>query len=298
MAASTCIKELIMPPKGEHVDEDELLNKIKQDIPKTGFVTEMLVTAVFKVAGWGAVDHAYYMDRDENKGREIDIVAVRMIEKESETRKIALTLALSIEVKKVASKPWVVFTSPRLDNENIHDLFATSLIRLNIQEIWFHELYGNHRITNSGVLGRVAYQAFQNKKPPTGDSSKDEGYSLQTFGALVSCFKASDQLTALIRQGEQAPLRDTTNRKTYGIGIVHGLIVLDGKLFTAHVHSRTRIDVEEAHHVPYIFNYASKEYGHRRMLIDIVTIDGLPNYVREYDKWLDERAEFCLSQLS
>src|SRR5215208_6543520 len=106
----------------------------------------MLVAAAFKAAGWGAADHTYYMDRDENKGREIDLVAFRRVEKQSEARKIALTLALSVEVKKVTSKPWVVFTSPRLDNDRIHELFSTSLVRLNIQEIWFHELYGNHRL--------------------------------------------------------------------------------------------------------------------------------------------------------
>jgi hypothetical protein len=49
--------------------------------------------------------------------------------------------------------------------------------------------------------------------------------------------------------------------------------------------------------VQYIFNYASKEYVGRRMLVDIVTVEGLPSYISRYDKWLSERGEFCLSQL-
>lgn len=253
--------------------DNELLDKVRKDIPQTGFVTEMLVTAMFRAGGWIAVDHTYYVDKDENKGREIDVVAVKAVDVESEKRKISLTLALAVEIKKVSSKPWVVFTSSRAATENIHDFFATLLVRLNNQEIWFHELYNNHPIKDSAALGRVAYQAFQNKKPPTSDTAKDEGYSLQTFGAFVSCFKASDQLIGLIRQGENAPLRDnTTNRKTYGVGIVHGLIVIDGKLFTANVQDRHNIDVQESECVPYIFNYASKEYGNRRMLIDVVTV--------------------------
>jgi hypothetical protein len=68
--------------------EDDLLKKVKDDIPKTGFVTEMLVTGAFRTAGWIAVDHTYYMDRDENKGREIDIVVVKNVEKESKSRKL------------------------------------------------------------------------------------------------------------------------------------------------------------------------------------------------------------------
>jgi hypothetical protein len=177
-------------------------------------------------------------------------------------------------------------------------LFATSLIRLNIQENWFHELYRNHPVMSSPAFGRVAYQAFQNKNPPTTESGKDEGYSLQTFAAFVSCFKASDQLTSLIRQAEQAPLRDNANRKTYGVGVVHGLIVIDGKLFTANVQDRHNIKVQESEYVPYIFNYASKEYGNHRMLIDVVTVEGVPNYIGRYDKWLSDGAQFCLSQLS
>ena len=34
------------------------------------------------------------------------------------------------------------------------------------------------------------------------------------------------------------------------------------------------------------------------MLIDIVTIDGLPEYIRQYNDVAFERANFCLSQLS
>jgi hypothetical protein len=39
----------------------KLLDKIKEDIPKTGFVTEMVATAMLKDGGWVAVDHTYYM---------------------------------------------------------------------------------------------------------------------------------------------------------------------------------------------------------------------------------------------
>jgi hypothetical protein len=106
---------------------DKLLDKLKEDIPKTGFVTEMLVTAMLREGGWIAADHTYYMDRDENKGREIDVVAIKTNDVENEKRKITLTLALAVEIKKVTSKPWVIFTLPKAVGENIHDLFGSSL---------------------------------------------------------------------------------------------------------------------------------------------------------------------------
>jgi hypothetical protein len=79
-------------------------------------------------------------------------------------------------------------------------------------------------------------------------------------------------------------------RVGYGVGIVHGLIVIDGKLFTAEVRDRSNIEVQESQCVPYIFNYASKEYGYRKILIDVVTIEGLPDYIRRYDKWRSQNA--------
>jgi hypothetical protein len=37
--------------------DNELLDKVKKDIPQTGFVTEMLVTAMLKAGGWIAADN-------------------------------------------------------------------------------------------------------------------------------------------------------------------------------------------------------------------------------------------------
>ena len=61
------------------MSNSELLDKIKKDIPQTGFVTEMLVTAMLKAAGWNAADHTYYLDKDEKKGHEIDVVAFKTL---------------------------------------------------------------------------------------------------------------------------------------------------------------------------------------------------------------------------
>ena len=187
------------------MSQNELLDKIKKDIPKTGFVTEMLVTAMLRSAGWSAADHAYYMDRDENKGREIDVVAVKQTEAKTEKRKITLTLALAIEIKKVTSKPWIVFTSPKAATENVHELFATTLVRLNIQEIWFHDLYNNHAIANELPFGRVSYQAFQNKKRRLETLRKMKVIVFKLLGSVSIVFKASDQLTTSFGKESKLP---------------------------------------------------------------------------------------------
>lgn len=291
-------KKLRVPQPEADQPKKDLIDSVREDIPKTGFVSEMLVTAVLAKAGWTALDHAFYMDKDESKGREIDTVAIKAAEAATDRKKVVVTLALAVEVKKAESKPWVLFTSPFTDRDNVETLFDTSLLRMNLQEIWFRDLYSNHPVTKCGRFGRIAYQAFRNKKAE--NVAKDEGYSNDTFAALASCFKASKELAGYIKQGEQQPLRDQASTlKTYGVGIVHGLVVVDGRLFEAKVRDRQDMDVSEVHWLPHLFNYASKEYGGaHRFLVDVVTLQYLPIYLETYSGWLEERARFCLEELA
>lgn len=197
-----------------------------------------------------------------------------------------------------------MFTSPLTQYEEIETLFDTSLIRLHIQEIWFKQLYANHPVKSSERFGRVSYQAYQKQlqdgvTPKKGNDKHPEDRGIApNFSAFVSSFKAAADITAFFRQRNAANLRDDKNLRTYEIGIVHGLIVVDGKLFEARVSDAAELEITPASHVPYVFNYNSKEYGARRLLIDIVTLSELPNYLSTRQDWIRERAGFCLKELS
>ena len=54
---------------------DDEIKSLHRDISKTGYVSEMVVARVFGAAGWQVYDHLYYLDKEENKGREIDMIA-------------------------------------------------------------------------------------------------------------------------------------------------------------------------------------------------------------------------------
>ncbi len=47
-----------------------------------------------------------------------------------------------------------------------------------------------------------------------------------------------------------------------------------------------------------VYNYASEKYGYRKLLIDIVTLGKLQDYISGYERWAQERAQWCLEQLS
>ena len=111
---------------------------INEDILKTGFVSEMVVTAMLRNSGWVTFDHSYYVDKDENKGREIDAIAIKFAEAQGAKRKAGVRLVLSVEIKKSFHKPLVIFTAPRAQTEHLDGFFDTNLIHMSNQEIWFN----------------------------------------------------------------------------------------------------------------------------------------------------------------
>jgi len=52
-------------------------NLIKYIKEKTGYLEELEVANIFSKAGWGIRHSNYYLDKDEEKGREIDIFAYK-----------------------------------------------------------------------------------------------------------------------------------------------------------------------------------------------------------------------------
>jgi hypothetical protein len=283
---------------------DDEIQSLRNDIAKSGYVAEMIATSIFSNAGWQVYDHLYFLDKEENKGREIDLSAVYGHKDTNSRQSVTVKVGLSIEVKTAASKPWVIFTSPlNPPLEVVESLFDTSLIRLHLQEIWFNRLYENHPVTQCERFGRVSYQSFRrrpkdNPKSGTMERRSDDRSVAPNFSAFVSSFKAASEITDFFRQGNNQPLRDEKQLRTYEVGVVHGLVILDGNLYDASVNNDRSFEITKAAHVPYVFNYNSKEYGSRRLLIDVVTLEHLSTYLNNYEKWIVERASYCLKELS
>lgn len=278
-----------------------LEERIAKDVEKTGFPTEILATGLLQTAGWTTLDHAYYIDKDENKGREIDIFAIREFREESNNKEVALSLGLSVEVKKSSDKPWVIVCSKAATGEKLHDAIDTKLARMHGQEIWFHELYASHPVTQFARVGRVPYQAFLKNSDQAEDeeSKRTKGrYSPQPFSAFVSCFKASMEISNHFQAQNNQALRTENGKKSYFVGVTHGLVILNGKLFEARVGREGKVTATEKRHIPYIFNYASEKYLYRKLLIDVVTIDALEDYISSYERWAKTAAKFCLTALS
>jgi len=91
--------------------KNELLKYIKE---KTGYLEELKVGNIFSEAGWDVRHSNYYLDRGEEKGREIDVYAGKnIIFKDSLGKDIYIGLNLVCEVKKSIKKSWVIFSTKK-----------------------------------------------------------------------------------------------------------------------------------------------------------------------------------------
>lgn len=287
--------------------------KILSGVNKTGFPLEMKVSAIFKKSNWVVLDHMYYLDKDMNVGREIDFFVANNYEKEDDKRRLRVNIGLAAEVKKSRSRAWVVLKNERSSAEGLDTFFHTTLARMHYQTIWFNSIYADHPLSLETKFGRTAFHIHpendpaesQGEEPPsTGkkDSpSRSKNENAETvFAALISAFKASAEMNRYHQQIGSQNLRESGidgEKKTYIVGISHGLIVFDGNLFSGEVDEYGEVTLERAAHIPYIFNYLSDKYEYKKLLIDIVHIDHLRSYIDRYDIWGNAKAAACFSEL-
>ncbi|BBI33457.1 hypothetical protein KCTCHS21_28560 [Cohnella abietis] len=61
---------------------------------------------------------------------------------------------------------------------------------------------------------------------------------------------------------------------------------MSGKLFEAYLNSDNEIEINPSNHIVYNLNYASPSYNRKSYLVDIVTVEGLEEYINSHERWL------------
>ena len=230
---------------------DSLEARILQEIHKTGFPLELRVSDCLNSRGYYVANNLYYVDQDEQKGREADIRALyNQFFKVQNTDHCARNCIL-IECKKSSDKPWVIFTSPEASYDpSIFDVETRGLlIDPNWSDANFSEaLEKIHPFYKYKRRGRSYFEAFKNTE--AGDT---------IFKALTTAVKA----TISMRDGKfGAQVRD--------LCFYYPLIVFEGKLFEAYLEDG-KITVSESEAIMVTFSYQSASYKSESFIVPIVT---------------------------
>lgn len=240
-----------------------LKEKILGEIHKTGFPLELRISQVLRNNEYLVANNLYYIDRDEGKGREIDLRALKNFRFEKHDIEYFVRHYLFIECKKSIDKPWVILSSPITEYDmNVFEIddrgFSESGKASRI--IFDEKVEEIHPFKLCSRRGRSYFEAFRSSE-----------IGEQIFKALTTSVKA------LIATRDTRP-DDWHN----DICFYYPLIVLEGKLFEAY-YEHNDVCVAEAEIVIVSFFYESLKYQRQTFAVPIVTETALPNFVSKLD---------------
>ena len=256
------------PPDLERKD---LRKKIVEEVQKTGFPLELRTAAHLRTNGYYVAHSVYFIDKDEEKGREIDIRGLKNVFFKRDEREYVVRHVLTIECKKSVSRPWVFFCSqPVSYDQDVNDLQAAGF-----KDRWFRGGYRQwntferlHPWFSRDLRGRAFFEAF---------SSGPES-NATIVKALLGSVKA---LLAIKESGFGA----RSSEKLPTIGFYYPIVVLEGELYAAKLVNGDLL-VEEIDSVPVSINYRSPSYPEEERFTVLVTKESaFSREIRALDDW-------------
>lgn len=247
---------------------DNLEKKIIEEISKTGFPLELRVSELLNSRRYYVANNLYYVDRDEDKGREIDLRALKNYNFNFDNKSLFVRHCLLIECKKSIKKPWVIFTSPETsyDSEyfDVDCLGADFGANSPDLEKSFENLEGIHPFCKFKRRGRSYFEPFKDNQ--TGET---------IVKALMSAAKAS------------IGMRDNKfGSGSKSICFFYPIVVFEGRLFEAFL-DNNEIKALETDALMVSFFYESANYNNERFTIPILTENALELFLNELDAVLN-----------
>jgi len=253
-------------------EEKSLSEKIKDDIVKTGFPSEILVGGTLSANNRELSYNSYYIDLDENKAREIDIIATKPLFGDNSS--IYFEHSLICEIKK-SDQPWIIFTSEDegFDQPGWARILYSDMVDSRI--ISSDVFNDNSTIKHFSRFGRSYYIAFK-------------GNNVDIYNALCSSVKAAEA----DRLRFQKMWVEDKDGSVKCLSLYEPLVILNGKIFEAYMDSKQNLIVKEVKHIPISFGYLSNNYTrtqskYAKYIVELITVDFLPNYLVNKDQWLE-----------
>jgi hypothetical protein len=258
------------------MSNDDLIEKIKADIERTGFSSEMKVSSILLNKGWEKTANSLtYNDKDFDISREIDIFSVKEIH--DETKKQSIRVSLVIEVKNSNKNHWIVFCRDKLNIEKSEPGKRLLISSHITKKLTFTETDINNK--NLYYLSEFIGTNFH-------EFTKKPNENSQIYKALLSSCKASTFYNEIYNTSFKQSAQQIIN-------FVLPVVVFDGKLFKTTFDTQNNIQVDETDYIPVQLFYSSQHYSNSKFFIDIITIDYLKTYLDKIDIWLNDMYDNC-----
>jgi hypothetical protein len=239
--------------------------RIVEAAARGGFDSELRVASMLANAKWQVNQSVYFIDKDEGKGRELDIEAYRIFNATASKPEATCLIQLLIEVKKTKD-PFLFFSSER----GIVEAGAG---------------YGVFHWKNNISHGYLSYRDIDRHKPLAAPlrfaraySSFKDSKTQQIAAGVLSAFKAA------VHYKEECDEKysDTSSDIAFFIPIV----VVDGEIYDCYIDSATsELTSEPVDALVYRQNYHSNAYGRLSNRVNIIRASALPQYIDMYRTW-------------
>ena len=263
--------------------DEKFLKKIKEDLEKSGFGSELKVARIFENSGLFTLVGSSYFDKDEQKTRDIDLISafnVNLLHDVTEEFVAFTSLLVSVEIKK-SEKPWVVFKRDRYDSE---PLSYRSLYLLDLKKSDIVTFHKSLRSSAKKILKplRISgiHEAFKNPNNP----SKWYGASLSSIKSMLEFYEREKEEIKLNKEDDEY---DSSHAE---FGFFQAVIVLDGDLVSAELNKDNEIVLESIKNAEIEISLGSKNYEHSSYLVHIVTVSGLDDYLQSLK---EQQINFC-----
>lgn len=247
---------------------EELKKKLLADLARSGIQTELEVRKVFSEQGWSVGGAGAYLDLDEGKSREIDTSAYRVSNKQVNGKNCVYNeFHIIAEVKK-SERPWIVLKRnlSKWSSSCAWDNLISS-VNLPCEPARLAKSLQHHSLLSiNGWEGSGIHEAFKNPDQPT-----------RWYSAFTSVLKASvGYLTEYATDGERTTSDIQANPTE--VRFIQPLVVLDGTLVTAEL-TDGEVRLQEVQSAAFRFEYKTASYTKGRYRVDLVTLQGLADYL-------------------
>lgn len=246
--------------------------KVIEDLELSGFSSELRSIRTFISKDWKCSGFANFYDLDQKTITGVDLRAWLHQEiRYNSTTTYGIDFHIEAEVKK-SEKPWVLFKEYQ---DTVYDDNTNNLVYFS--EIAPYKL--KNSISHNSIFSKAKWRAYglhESFKKPTEHS--------RSYSALIKACKAAESAlnskSAYYKELKELDKESGGQEfKDYAVIFVKPVIILDGKLLAANLSDKSEISIEEIKFATVEFYYNSEHCKKGRYLIDIVTLENLPEYI-------------------
>lgn len=239
--------------------------KIIEAAKREGFATELQTASIAIGAGWRTNENVYYIDKDENKGRELDLSMYRLFCETSQKPEVTCMITLCVEVKRTQD-PFIFFCSDQKDQYEGSAGYGIFNWNRNIDRfvLSFQDIDKLRPMSKPVRLAR-SYTSFK-----TGKAQHIQSGIISAFKAAIHAKNACNEAYS-----------NTSGEICFFIPIV----VVDGPMYQCFYDKSNELVAEEVQNVVYKQNYHSPNYGRVSSNVLVIDINFFKYQLSKFDRW-------------